>query len=101
MDRVTKKHLESMALTINDLTGQQVEPYTLQDDGTYKPNPGVWHIHQGPGGRFSLDQMCDNSSATRSPINMGHIPARELAERMRAFIAGIQVGRQTAPQGVA
>lgn len=101
MDRVTKKHLESMALTINDLTGQQVEPYTPQDDGTLKANVGNWHIHVGPGGRFSLDQIVNDGGATRSPINLGHIPARDLFERMGAMIYGIQESQRTTPQGVA
>ena len=96
MARITRKQLDNMARTINDMHGTPQEPHWTPGTGPLRANIGCWHIHKGPGGRFSLDQMVNDDGATRSPLNAGHIPARDLYERMRAYIEGFQDAQRMA-----
>ena len=85
--RVTKEMLEDLCETINEVTGNPTEPYTMID-GKYTPNAGNYHLDWAYGG-VGLQQMCETGSGTRKILG-GFFPKRELGELMQAYLQGIR-----------
>lgn len=94
MDRITDKHLQALCDRINTLTGSPMTPYT-ERDGRHRANVGNYHISRAYGG-VCLHRMSNESGGVTTPLTHGHVPARELYEQMRAYIAGIETGRALA-----
>ena len=70
---------------INRITGSPSAPYI---DG--KAQVGNYHISHAYGG-VALHRMYNEGGGVTSPLSTGHIPKRELAALMYAFINGIEV----------
>lgn len=85
MNRVTEKDLEAIVNRINRITNSPLEPYI-----NGKAQPGNYHISHAYGG-VALHRMSNTSGGVSSPLSTGHIPKRELAGLMYAFINGIEV----------
>ena len=92
MDRITEKMLQQMVKVLNNQAGTPQEPYTKGSDGKYTPNANCYHLDHAYGG-VGLCQMCETGTGVRSIIG-GHMPKRELYDRLRAFIDGIAVGKE-------
>ena len=92
MDRITTRDLESMVKIINRMTGHAETPYMSREKG-FKPNPGNYHLSGAYGG-WSLDQMCDTGTGTKDVFGCGHVSKRDLYNRMRAFIDGLEARGQ-------
>jgi hypothetical protein len=89
-DRVTIKQLDSMCESINRRLGLPLAPYTRNDDGSFTPNAGVYHIGQQYGG-CSLDRMSDTPGCTGISVVFHTTTKRELMAQMRAYLAGLEV----------
>jgi hypothetical protein len=90
MKTVTVGQLEAIVRNINRLTGSPAEQYTKQADGSFKPNANCYHLSGAYGG-YALHRMSATPGCTGvSDIFGGHMPKRELAERMWAFIKGLE-----------
>lgn len=87
MDRITQKQLEALASSINVATGNNVCSHTKNAEGTYTTNVGNYHLDYAYGG-ITLHQTVNSSGGVRE-IFAGHMPKRELFDRMHAFLAGI------------
>jgi hypothetical protein len=85
MNRVTEKDLEAIVNRINRITGSPAEPYI-----NGKAQPGNYHISHAYGG-VCLHRMSNTGGGVSSPLSIGHIPKRELAALMYAFINGLEV----------
>jgi hypothetical protein len=85
MNRVTEKQLEAIVDRINRITGSPSAPYI---DG--KAQVGNYHISHAYGG-VALHRMYNEGGGVTSPLSTGHIPKRELAALMYAFINGLEV----------
>jgi hypothetical protein len=85
MNRVTEKDLEAIVNRINRITGSPAEPYI-----NGKAQPGNYHISHAYGG-VCLHRMSNTSGGVSSPLSTGHIPKRDLANLMHAFINGLEV----------
>ena len=85
MNRVTEKDLQAIVDRINRITGSPPAPYI---DG--KAQIGNYHLSHAYGG-VCLHRMCNDVGGVSSPLSTGHIPKRELAGLMYAFINGIEV----------
>ncbi len=85
--RITIKHLEAKAATINSMTKSPAEPYRTVD-GKAVANKGNYHISRAYGG-YSLHRMCNESGGASDVLNIGHVSARELAGLMSAYMAGL------------
>lgn len=85
--RITRAFLESKAATINSMRGAPAEPSCMVD-GKYRANVGNYHISCAYGG-YSLHRMCNEAGGVSDVFSCGHIPARELAALMSAYIAGL------------
>lgn len=85
MNRITDKYLDAIVDRLNRNTGSPAAPYI---DG--KAQVGNYHISHAYGG-VCLHRMHNESGGVLSPLSTGHIPKRELAGLMHAFIAGMEV----------
>ncbi len=89
MNRINRKNLEAIAARINRTLNRPLEPYTRQADGRLRANIGNFHISGAYGG-YCLHEMVNEDGGVRTPVAYGHIPARELADQMHAFLRGIE-----------
>lgn len=85
MSRITEKDLQAIVDRINRITNSPAVPYI---DG--KAQIGNYHISHAYGG-VALHRMHNENGGVSSPLSTGHIPKRELAALMYAFINGIEV----------
>lgn len=85
--RITRSFLEAKAKTINSMMGAPIEPYRTVEGKTVA-NKGNYHISGAYGG-YSLRRMCNESGGESDVFRVGHIPARELAGLMSAYIDGL------------
>ena len=91
MERITKTHLQCLARRLNVMTKSPTE-YKTGD----RINVGHWHISCAYGG-FSLVRTANESGGESQPMgHAGHTPARDLYERIHAFIRGIEFAREGA-----
>lgn len=88
MNRITDKHLQAKIDWLNKITGSPVAPYI---DG--KAQIGNYHLSHAYGG-VCLHRMHNESGGVSSPLSCGHIPKRELAGLLDAFIAGINTQKE-------
>ena len=93
--RVTVSELEAAVRLLNDITGSPAEPYTVRDGEAPTPNAGNYHLSRAYGG-YALHQMADHGTGTRDVLYSGHVPARELLNRLHAYRYGIDKGRDVA-----
>ena len=93
-NRITTAHLNAIVERINTMTNSPQTPYTIGSSGKYEPQAGCYHLSQAYGGyalhRMSLSAGCTGISDV---LSRGHMPKRELAELMYAFIRGMEVGK--------
>lgn len=87
MPRITVNDLRATVNRINRETGSPEEPYTKDADGRFRANVGNYHLSQAYGG-YSLHRMETDGGGVSEPLSTGHIPARDLYERMHAFLRG-------------
>ena len=89
MQRITKSDLEHVVRAINSITDSPLEPYT---DG--KPNAHCYHLSGAYGG-YGLHRMCSSGTGIHDILG-GHMPKRELYERMQAFKYGLMAAKDAA-----
>ena len=92
MPRITNKQLEGMVDHLNKVTGNEVRPYTRDDNGKYKANIGNYHLSGAYGG-VALHQMLTPGGGIRDVFKSGHGPKRDLYNRITSFIDGISFER--------
>lgn len=94
--RITINNLSTLALRLNEATGAPLRPYDrpLGSD-KHIAQIGNYHISQAYGG-YCLHRMTNESGGVTDVFSCGHIPARELFERMHAFMRGMELGRELA-----
>ena len=86
--RITKKMLEIRIDYLNKITGNPTESWTKTDSG-YVANIGNYHLSQAYGG-YCLHQMSNKHGGVTTPLSYGHVPARELFEKLVSFIDGYE-----------
>ena len=90
--RITKSHLQAKAQHLNKITGSPLTAYTCKPDNSFKSNEGHFHISCAYGG-YSLHRMVGEAGGVTDIFNCGHVPARELADRMSAFERGLEFNK--------
>lgn len=78
---------------INHLTGMPKEQYANNNDGTFTPNVGNYHLDFAYGG-VKLCQMCE-SGGTREISTIGYAKKKELGQWLDAYIHGLQTKLNT------
>lgn len=89
MDRITLAHLQAIVDRINRTMGTPHESWVKDESGKYCAQIGNYHLSGAYGG-YSLHQMMSDGGGVYDTLGCGHIAKRELAERMYAFIRGIE-----------
>lgn len=90
--RITKKDLEILVNTINELTNSPLESYSKNKQGKYTSNIGNFHLSGAYGG-WQLQRIC-NASGGVTTITSGFVPKRELYQLLHAYIDGIKKGKE-------
>jgi hypothetical protein len=93
MTRITVAQLQAVIDRINRETDSPMQPYAPDADGRQRAQIGNFHLSRAYGG-FALHRMVTNGGGVSSPLHTGHIPARELLDRMHAYLAGIDAARR-------
>jgi len=95
-NRINKNDLEDMVKQLNEMLDCPLEPYSKQEDGTYKPNGNNYHLRWCYG-MVGLDQMCDNgSTGSRDITCLG--TKREIFDKIHAMLKGIYMAREASKQ---
>jgi len=94
MHRITKADLQLRIDTLNEITGQPMEPWNpvRREDGGLAANVGNYHLDWVYGGVL-VDQMHNVNGAVVDIIHRG--TKRETYDRLGALIQGIRIGQQT------
>jgi hypothetical protein len=92
MNRITDKDLKILCDRLNTMTNNPLTPWTKNDSG-FVANIGNYHIDGAYGG-VQLVQMCSDGGGVRQPLGGGFLTKRELYDRMRAFMTGIERGKK-------
>jgi hypothetical protein len=88
MKRTSKNELQAICDRINIITDSPLSPYTKGENGI-TVNLGNYHLSGAYGG-WALCRMQTQGGGV-SDIFGGHVPKKELAARMHAFIHGIEL----------
>lgn len=88
MNRITDKHLQAKIDRLNKVTNSPASPYA---DG--KAQVGNFHLSHAYGG-VCLHRMFNEGGGVTSPLSTGHIPKRELAGLLDAYLAGFELARE-------
>jgi len=86
--RVTSKMLEAKVDSLNALTNNSLDTWKVTDKGL-QGLVGNYHISQAYGG-VALYQIANSGGGVHDIFNRGHMPKRELAGLIDAYMAGIQ-----------
>ncbi len=89
MNRVTLTHLAGLINRLNRVTGSPLAPYSRDESGNLRANVGCYHLSRAYGG-FALHRMHNEAGAVSEPFYTGHIPARDLYNRIHAYLMGIE-----------
>jgi hypothetical protein len=89
MDRIRQSDLEYLAGLINQATNSPMETLTRDESGKLTANVGNYYISGAYGG-VSLHRNVNLRGACTDVFNCGHVPKRDLYNRMRAYLAGLQ-----------
>tara|TARA_R100000808_G_scaffold5508_2_gene16721 strand:+ start:1525 stop:1824 length:300 start_codon:yes stop_codon:yes gene_type:complete len=90
MKRITRKNLDNLCDHLNKLTGNNIEPWTQDENGRNKANIGTYYISGAYGG-WELCQLVNESGGASDVLSSGHVPARELFNLIHAYLKGMEV----------
>ena len=89
-ERITEKMLERLCDLINQETGSPMASYVKGADGKYHAQVGNYHLSHAYGG-VNLCRMSNTSGGISNVFSCGHVPKRDLYNRMHALLAGLRI----------
>ena len=89
--RITEKMLENLARDINKITESPDTTYTKNNDGTFTANIGNYHISYAYGGA-ALHRISNEHGGVLD-VFYGHMPKRDLYNRMAAWVQGYEMSK--------
>ena len=91
MQRITAKFLRAQISNLNSATGHTDDIYRVDDSGRVIGGiPGTYCLSGAYGG-WALHQMsAGGGTGVNDVFSSGHMPARELSNRISAFARGMQ-----------
>ena len=75
---------------LNEITGNPMASYLRYKDDTYVAQVGNYHLSHAYGG-VTLNQMSNIHGGIHETFSCGHVPKRDLFNRLCAYIDGIEV----------
>ena len=97
MTRMTMKYLEARVEYLNKLTDNPLTPWSQNKAGKFRANIGNYHLDGAYGG-WQLVQHMNEGGGVTVPLSTGHVSKRELAEKLDAFISGLELGKDRGQQ---
>lgn len=91
MERISERMLQTRVDWLNDLTDQPKTSYTRDEGGKLRANIGNYHLSHAYGG-VNLCQMVNEDGGVTTIFSCGHIPKRQLFDRLCAYMDGIEAG---------
>ncbi len=85
----TIRHLEAKINHLNKITGSPETPWLKNGDGKCHAQIGNYHLGQAYGGTCLL-RMHNGGGGVEDIFGCGHMPKRELAARISAFMMGME-----------
>ena len=92
--RITQANLERLCSHVNKLLDRPATHWECDDDGRWRGQIGNFYIDGAYGG-VALHEVVTESGGVRDVLSTGHVPKRELYEKMHAWLSGIEYARQT------
>jgi hypothetical protein len=89
MERITEKQLQAIVDRINRITKSPETAWTKVSDGKITANIGNYHLSHAYGG-VCLHRIMSDGGGVHDIFRCGHIPKRDLANRMWAYLAGLE-----------
>lgn len=87
-DRISRADLDGVTRVINTRTGSPQEPHSWDENGKYAGQAGCYYIDKS-NGAYALYRVCKDGHGSHDVFN-ARIGARDLWNRMRAFIDGLE-----------
>jgi hypothetical protein len=94
MNTITKAFLQAQVDLLNRATNSPIEPWT-RDGEKCIAQIGNYHISGAYGG-VSLHRMVSQSGGVSDVFRSGHIPKRDLSDRIGAMLVGIEAATPVA-----
>lgn len=91
MTRITSKDLKAVVDRINRVTGSPMDAWTRDANGKLRANIGNYHIDSAYSG-YGMCRMMNEGGGVTSVLS-GFVPARELYEKMHAFLRGFDAAK--------
>ena len=91
--RITEADLRELCDKINTTTDSPLRPWGITTDYKSMANVGCYHISCAYGG-VALHRIHNSGGAVSSPLGGGHMPKRELYERLQAFLSGLNHAKE-------
>jgi hypothetical protein len=86
--RVTQSDLTRAIADLNERTNSPALPADRDSDGKYRANVGNFHLSGAYGG-YALHRMANEGGGVTDVFRSGHIPARDLYNRINAMLDGL------------
>ena len=90
--RITNKKLNETIDLLNQITNSPATPWS-KVGGKLVANVGNYHLYEAYGGAC-VHRMANTSGAAESMVTYGHVPKRELFNRLVSYIAGVEAGKK-------
>lgn len=87
-DRITRRDLEAVVARINRATDSPEVSYVREGD-RFTAQIGNYHLDGAYGG-WALSRMMNEGGGVTDVFRSGHMPKRELYNRMQAFLDGLE-----------
>lgn len=91
MQRISLNTLKAIVTRINVMTSSPLESY-YKVDGRYIAQVGNYHLSGAYGG-YALHRMHNLGGGVSDVFQCGHVPKRELMDKMYAFINGYNAAK--------
>lgn len=92
-DRITEKQLGLLVAYLNKITNSPAEYSHTTPGGRFCANIGHYCLSGAYGG-VQLQRVCTDGGGVSEPLGGEYCTKRELYEKLRAYIRGIETGKE-------
>jgi len=93
MQKITINQVESLVDQLNQIAGENPQPYDMTGKVGFRANVGTYLIDGAYGG-WQLARINNERGGQSQPLGGGYGTKRETYEKIRAFIRGFEAARE-------